>query len=201
MSMRKVILFMVISLDGFIAGENGELDFENQDQEIGGYLIPELLKTVDTMVIGRVLYEGFEQFWPAAAKDPSMPKEIVEFAQWVDDAPKIVFSKTLKKVGWKNSSLESVKTDEDIVKAVKKLKQQPGGDMVLFGGVRLAQTFVRLGLVDEYRFKLQPIILGQGKPLFKNIKDRLNLKLLKSKSFESGVVGLYYVPVGKEKKK
>ncbi|HEX3640806.1 MAG TPA: dihydrofolate reductase family protein, partial [Ktedonobacteraceae bacterium] len=81
------------------------------------------------------------------------------------------------------------------------LKQQSGGDMVLFGGARFAQTFVKLGLIDEYRLKLQPIVLGNGKPLFKDIKDRINLKLIQSKTFDSGVVGLYYQPAGKEKGK
>jgi dihydrofolate reductase len=152
------------------------------------------------MLLGRVLYQGFEQAWPAMAKDPSSPKDLVDFAHWIEDSPKIVFSKTLETVGWKNSRLVSVQDDDDIIQEVKKLKQQSGGDMVLFGGARIAQTFVKLDLIDEYRLKLQPIVLGNGKPLFKDRKDRMNLKLLQSKTFDSGVVGLYYQPVGWEQK-
>src|SRR2546422_6198468 len=111
--MRKVILFMVISLDGFVCGPNGELDWEHQDEEVSRYLIPDLLSTVDTMLLGRVLYQGFEQAWPAMAKDPASPKDLVDFAHWVEDTPKLVFSKTLNKVTWKNSKVISVKDDDD----------------------------------------------------------------------------------------
>jgi dihydrofolate reductase len=186
---------MVYSLDGFVAGENNELDWENQDTEIGGYMIPDLLKTVDTMILGRVLYEGFSQAWPAMAKAPNMPEGIVDFANWVIDSPKIVISKTLKKAEWENSTLINVESDDDIVKEVKKLKEQPGGDIVLFGGVRLAQTLVKLGLVDEYRFKVQPIVLGKGKALFSGVTEQRKLKLTFSKAFKAGVVALYYEPV------
>ena len=185
---------MVYSLDGYIAGPNGELDWENQDTEIGGYLIPELLKTVDTMIIGRVLYEEFFEAWPAMAKDPNMPKEIVDFAYWVEDTPKVVISKTLDKVTWNNSILVNVKNDEDILREVKQLKEQSGGDIVLFGGVRLAQTLVRLGVVDEYRFKFQPIVLGKGKHLFEDLTEQRKLNLTFSKAFKAGVMALYYEP-------
>jgi dihydrofolate reductase len=198
--MRKVVLFMFMSLDGFVCGPNDELDWEIQDEEVGRYLIPDLLSTVDTMLLGRVLYQGFEQAWPAMAKDPSSPSDLVDFAHWVEDSPKIVFSNTLKKAAWKNSMIVPVKDDDDVAKEVAKLKQQPGGDMVLFGGARFAQTLVKTGLIDEYRLKLQPIVLGSGKALFKDSKDRLNLKLMKSKTFTCGVVGLYYHPAGKAEK-
>lgn len=192
--MRKVILFMVVSLDGFVGGSKGELDWEIRDEEVAKYLIPDLLSMVDTMLLGRVLFQGFEQAWPAIASNPSSPKDLVDFAHWIENSPKIVFSKTLEKVGWKDSRLVSVKNNEDIAREVMKLKQQPGGDMVVFGGARFAQTLVHLGLIDEYRFKLQPIALGGGLPLFKDVKSRMNLKLIKSKAFKSGVVGLYYQP-------
>lgn len=183
-----------MSLDGFVGGPNGELDWENQDEEIGKYLIPDFLQTVDSMIMGRVLYQGFEQYWPAAAKDPKNSKELAEFANWVVNSPKIVISKTLEKAEWNNSRLIRVENDDDILQKVTKLKQEEGGDIVLFGGARTAQTLVRLGLVDEYRFKIQSIALGSGLPLFKDIKGRLNLKLIKSKIFDSGVVALYYQP-------
>lgn len=185
---------MVVSLDGFVCGSDGELDWEAKDDEVGRYLIPELLSTVDTMLLGRVLYQGFEQYWPTAATNPSLPPDLIEFAHWVVNSPKVVFSTTLEEVSWNNSRLVKVKNEDDIVQEVQRLKQAEGGDMVLFGGARIAETFVRLGLVDEYRIKLQPIVLGTGRPLFKDIKERMHLKLLKSKGFDSGVVALCYEP-------
>jgi dihydrofolate reductase len=192
--MRKIILFMVLSLDGYVDSAKGGLDWENQDPEIGMDMIPDLLKTVDSMILGRVLYEGFMQAWPAMAKDPNSPKELVEFANWVVDSPKYVVSKSLKKVDGKNARLISVKNDDDVIREVKKLKKEAGGDIVVFGGVRLSQTLVRLGLVDEYRFKLQPVVLGDGKPLFKDLENKIKLELKKSKKYDAGVVSLYYKP-------
>jgi dihydrofolate reductase len=192
--MRKIILFMVYSLDGFVGGPNGELDWEDQNPSISMELIPELLSTVDSVIIGRVLYEGFSQFWPVIAKDAKSPKELVEFANWLVNAPKYVVSKSLDSVSWTNSHLISAQNDEDIIREVKKLKESSGGDLVLFGGARLAQTLVGLNLVDEYRFKLQPVVLGEGVPLFKDLDGMRKLKLTKTKAFEGGVVGLYYEP-------
>src|SRR5438477_10334713 len=123
--------------------------------------------------------------------EPPEPQGAIEFAHWIEDTPKVVFSKTLGKVEWKNSKLVSVKSDDDIAKEVTSLKRQSGGDMVVFGGARFAQTLSRLGLVDEYRLKLQSVALGSGLPLF---KSRVDLKLVKSKAFKSGVVALYYQP-------
>jgi dihydrofolate reductase len=187
--MRKVILFMHLSLDGFVCGPHDELDWATMnDDEIGKFLIPELQKTVDTMLVGRVLYQGFEQYWPAVPKDPKAPPELVEFAQWMDDTPKVVFSNTLKEVKWKNSRLAK----SDPVSTVQQLKKEPGGDMVIFGGAALAAFFTKNNLVDEYRLKLEPVVLGKGKPLFKDLNERVKLKLIRSKAFESGVTGLYY---------
>jgi dihydrofolate reductase len=187
--MRKVILAMNITIDGFISGPNGELDWVTMDEEIDNSVLPDLLSTTDTALIGRVLYQGFANYWPSAeTKNPSLSEGEIEFAHWIDNAPKIVFSKTLEKVEWKNSKL----VKENIVEEVEKLKQQPGKDAVLFGGVNIAQTFISLGLIDEYRLLVSPVVLGSGKPLFKDIKNRLNLKLLKSKTFKSGAVALHY---------
>lgn len=126
------------------------------------------------------------------AKSPSMPKEIVDFAHWIEDTPKVAFSTTLDSVGWKNSRLVRVKADHDIAAEVRKLKQTPGGDMVVFGGARLAQTLAALDLIDEYRFKLEPVLLGNGYRLFQDVKGTAGLELTHSKVFKSGVMGLYY---------
>ncbi|MBX4212516.1 dihydrofolate reductase family protein [Candidatus Pacearchaeota archaeon] len=195
--MRKIILFMVMSLDGYVCGPNGELDWEIRDEEIGRYLIKDFLTTVDSMIMGRVLFEGFHQAWPAMAKDPKSPPDLVEFAHWVENSPKIVFSRSTKTLGWKNSRLITAKDDAEVIREIRKLKSEHGKDMIIFGGARMSQTLVRLGLIDEYRLKVQPIVLGSGQPLFKDIKDRRYLKLIKSKIFDSGVVALYYQPIKK----
>ena len=180
---------MHVSLDGFVCGPNDEMDWMNMsDNSIGEWLIPDLQKTVDTMLVGRVLYQGFEQYWPAVPENPQSPKDMVEFARWMNDTPKVVFSNTLKEVKWKNSSLAK----SDPITTVKKLKQEPGGDMVIFGGAFLAAYFVKQHLVDEYRIKLEPVMLGQGKSLFKDVTDRQKLKLIRSKVFDSGVAAIYY---------
>ncbi len=104
--MRKVILFMHVSVDGFVCGPNDEMDWVTMnDGKIGEYLIPELQKTVDTMLVGRVLYQGFQQYWPTVPENPNSPAELVEFAHWMINTPKVVFSNTLKELNWKNSRL------------------------------------------------------------------------------------------------
>src|SRR5262249_11550670 len=142
---------------------------------------------------GRKTYQGFENYWPAVPKDPSSPKELVEFAHWMENAPKIVFSKTLDKVEWTNSTLAK----GDIAEEVAKLKQQPGNDMVIFGGAGIVSSFVEQGLIDEYRLKVHPVVLGSGLPLWQSVKERRNLKLTQAKAFDTGVVALYYQPDNK----
>jgi len=178
--MRKVILHMMASLDGFIEGPNKELDWHAWDDEMEKYA-DDLLSTVDAILLGRVAYELFADYWPSA-KDSITPKMI--------NLPKIVFSKTLEKVEWKNSRL----VKENIAEEMSKMKQQPGKDLVLFGGAGIASTFIKLGLIDEYRIIVNPVVLGRGNPLFKGLKDKLNLKLLKTKTYSSGNVILYYQP-------
>ncbi|SOD98005.1 Dihydrofolate reductase [Spirosoma fluviale] len=188
-SMRKVILFMHVSLDGFVCGPNGEQDWMTMDDdEVGHYLIPDLQKTVDTMLVGRVLYQGFASFWPTVTNNPETPPELVDFANWMNTTPKVVFSKTLTTVDWQNARLAKA----DVATEIATLKQQPGGDMVVFGGAEFVSSLAKLDLVDEYRIKLEPIVLGTGKALFKDVTERIKLTLTKAKSFDSGVVGLYY---------
>ena len=178
--MRKVILHMMVSLDGFIEGPNKELDWHAWDDEMEKYA-DDLLSTVGAILLGRVAYQLFADYWPSA-KDSITPK--------MNNLPKIVFSKTLEKVEWKNSRLVKYNIAEEI----QKLKQQPGKDLVLFGGAGIASTFIKLGLIDEYRIIVNPVVLGRGNPLFNGLKDKLNLKLLKTKTYSSGNVILCYQP-------
>lgn len=187
--MRKLILFMHVSLDGFVCGPNNEQDWMTMDDhEMGEFMASDFQKTVDTMLVGRVLYEGFASFWPTVPAMPNTPPELVDFAHWMINTPKIVFSKTLQTVDWTNSRL----AQHDLAEEVAQIKQQPGGDIIVFGGASLVAALAGQNLIDEYRIKLEPIILGTGKPLFALINDRVKLKLTRSKAFSSGVVGLYY---------
>jgi dihydrofolate reductase len=185
--MRKVTLQMLVTLDGFIAGPKGELDWFLMDEEMWK-AENDLLRTVDTALFGRVAYQEFANYWPAAGKNPSSPKNEIDFAQWIEKTAKIVFSKTLEQAEWNNSRL----VKEKIAEEISKLKQQPGMDLLIFGGAGIAQTFMNLGLLDEYRLRVHPIILGRGIPLFKDLNDRHKLKLIKARTFQSGVVELFY---------
>jgi dihydrofolate reductase len=188
--MRKVILSEMISLDGFFAGPNGEIDWHIVDEEFNQYAI-DLLNTVDTILFGRVTYQLFESYWPAAATNPSTSKSDLEIAHKINNITKVVFSKTLKKTEWKNTKL----IKEIIAEMILKMKRQPGKNIVIYGSGSIASTFMNLGLIDDYLLFVNPVVLGSGKPLFKNIKDRHNLLLANTKTFKSGVVLLDYQPV------
>ena len=184
--MRKVILSMMVSLDGFIEGPNRELDWTIVDKEIDTYA-DDLLSTVDAILLGRRTYQLFVGFWPTATTE----EEII--ADKMNEIPKIVFSRTLDKAPWgKWNTARLVR--ENIVEEISNMKKQPGKNMVIFGGANLAQTFMQHDLIDEYRLLVQPIVLGSGTPLFKSGSDRIHLNLLKTQKFNSGVVGLYYQP-------
>jgi dihydrofolate reductase len=189
--MRKVILSNMVTLDGFFEGPNKELDWHIVDMGLNHYA-NDLLSNVDALLFGRVTYQLMADYWPAAATNPSTPKSDLEIADKMNNLPKIVFSKTLQEVKWNNSRL----VKENIAEEISKMKQQPGKDMVIFGSGSIVSTFMQHGLIDEYRIIVNPVVLGNGKPLFKGIKDKQNLKLLKTRVFGSGVVILYYQPIG-----
>jgi dihydrofolate reductase len=183
--MRKVILFNMVTLDGFFEGPNGEIDWHKVDEEFNQFAIDQL-NSVDVLLFGRVTYELMASYWPtpaATADDPIV-------AEKMNTMPKIVFSRTLEKAEWNNTRL----VKENVVEEITRLKQQPGQDLIIFGSADLTATFIQYGLIGEYRIMVNPVVLGNGKPLFKGIKDKFNLKLLKTKTFRSGNVLLYYQP-------
>ncbi len=187
--MRNVILSMHISLDGFIAGPNGELDWATMSAEMDNSLMPAMMAQADTCLIGRVLYEGFLSYWPdAQSKNPHLSQAEIEFSRWIEQVDKVVFSSTLEQAEWHNSRL----VRGDLAGEVQRLKQQPGKDIVVFGGVRLAQQLVRLGLVDVFDLVLNPVILGEGQPLFTDPAARQDLDLLTCQAFEGKAVALRY---------
>ncbi len=181
--MRKLIADMMMSLDGYFEGPNREIDWFVRDKDMEKLSI-EQLHEVDTILLGRAAYELFAKYWPtpaAAAENPAITSAL-------NALPKVVFSKTLKNVGWNNSRLVKERVAEEIFK----LKGQAGKDMVMYGGAGLLASLSRLGLIDEYRLRINPIILGGGRPLFQDVRASLNLKLLKAETLASGVVNLFY---------
>lgn len=185
--MRKLVLFMHMSLDGFAADTNRGLDFLTYDGELQQWA-DELVKTVGSPVYGRTTYQLMESYWPTVLKDPNAGKRSLEHAQWVENVPKIVFSRTLNEVSWNNTQL----IKDNVAEEVNKLKQQPGKDLVIFGSPGLSAAFMNMGLIDEYKLTVHPIILGSGISVFTNNKTRSRLKLLDSKTLQSGVVTLHY---------
>ena len=183
--MRKVIFQMMVSLDGYFEGPNKEIDWHVVDAEFNEYAV-DLLNSADALLFGRVTYELMASYWPS----PSATTDDPIIADKMNNLPKVVFSRTLDKVDWKNSRL----VKENIAEEVSKLKQQPGKDLAVFGSSNLALTLVQHGLIDEYRIIVNPVVLGNGHPLFKGLKERLNLRLLKTKTFQSGNVMLFYQP-------
>ena len=183
--MRKVILFNLITLDGFFAGPNGEIDWHHVDEEFNEFAA-EQLDSTDGLMFGRVTYQLMASYWPTEAAltdDPIITGKM-------NAMPKIVFSRTLAKAEWNNTRL----VKENIAEEISKLKQQPGRDLFLFGSADLAATLTQLGLIDEYRIIVNPVVLGSGKPLFKDVQHRLELKLVKTRTFRNGNVLLYYQP-------
>lgn len=185
--MRKLVLFAHISLDGFAGDKNGGLGFLSYNEELQQFA-EELVKTVGTPVYGKNTYELMAGYWPTVLKNPDADKHSLAHAQWVHDVPKIVFSTTLPSADWNNTTL----IKENLVEEVNKLKQQSGKDLVIFGSPGLAKSLMNLGLIDEYKLTLHPIVLGEGNSLFDGNTHLSKLKLLESKTLGSGVVTLHY---------
>jgi dihydrofolate reductase len=184
--MRKVILAMQMSLDGFIEGPNGEMDWLVGSEEDWKEMFKDL-ESVDTPLLGRKMYPGYAAYWRSFLTNVSSPKDDLRYAKLADKSQHIVFSKTLTTVKWKNTRIAI-----DPLAEINQLKKQPGNDIVIWGGSELAATFINLALVDRYRITLNPTILGGGKPMFNNISQRRKLKLLESRPMKSGATILWY---------
>jgi dihydrofolate reductase len=181
--MRKLIAAMNMTLDGFC-----DHTAMIADDEIHQHY-NELLGNAGTLLYGRITYQLMESYWPTVVKNPTGNKPMDEFAVLIDNISKIVFSRTLKNVDWKNTKLKK----EVIKEEVLELKRQSGKN-ILVGSPSLIVALTQLYLIDEYQLGVQPTVLGSGLPLFKNVKDRVNLKLLKTKTFGCGAVIFYYEP-------
>ena len=177
--MRKIVLMMTVSLDGFIEGPNREIDWHMVDDELHRHVNDEL-RAMGAFLSGRVTYELMAGFWPTADSDPSSTGPMVEFAGIWREKPKIVFSRTLQRADWNTTILRDVVPEE-----IMALKAEPGGDVVL-GGADLAAAFMRHDLIDEYRLYVHPVVIGQGKRLFTPSDARVQLRLIETRTFGNG---------------
>lgn len=183
--MRKLTILNRISLDGFFAGPNGEINWFIHDPEVDK-AAHEMMHP-DTLLLGRVTYQMFEGYWPAVGRDPDAPVEARRTADELAHMNKVVFSKTLEEVTWENASL----IKGGILDTVRELKQGEGPDITIFGSGSVIQQLAKAGLIDEYLLIVTPIVLGKGKPLFENV-ELISLKLLDARNFKSGNVLLHY---------
>jgi dihydrofolate reductase len=156
---------------------------------MAGYAF-EQLGEIDTILAGRVTYEGMAGHWPQAAGDPGSSLQEQAFAERMNKLPKVIFSRTLEKAEWNNSRIVKDNIPEEILR----MKQEAGKDMIIWGGAGIVSTFVKLGLIDEYRFCIAPVIIGRGMPFSKEVRKNMSLRLVKAKTFSNGVLLLYYRP-------
>jgi dihydrofolate reductase len=185
--MKKIISFMHISLDGFVAGPNGEMNWIKVDQEIFDHVGKRISKS-DTALYGRVTYEMMESYWPTAADQPDASKHDIEHSKWYSKVHKVVLSKSMKGADRNNTTIIS----DNIPDRVNEIKKQAGEDILLFGSPTATHSLMQQNLIDGYWLFVNPIILGKGIPLFVDIKDKIKLKLLTTRQFDSGVIELSY---------
>jgi dihydrofolate reductase len=184
---------MMVSLDGYYEGPNHDLSWHVVDQEFNRFAADQL-RQISTLIFGRVTYQAFEDYWPKAGGDPATSKENLEIVRMINNVEKIVFSRTLANVketdDWKNVRLLREAQPEEI----KRLKQSSGKDIALFGSNDLATYLLRMGLIDELRIMVNPVVLGKGNALFRGMTDYAKLRLLRTKTFRSGNILHYYRP-------
>ena len=183
--MSRIIYSMSVSLDGYVETPTRDIGWTAPDDELHAFF-NDMARATGTFLHGRRMYELMSAYWPTADEDPSAPPVIADFARIWREKPKVVFSKTLESVAWNSRLARDVIPEE-----IARMKQQPGDDMSV-DGPTLAATFIRLGLVDEYGLFVFPIVLGGGTPFFPPLDHPLNLKLVETRTFSSGVVYLRY---------
>jgi dihydrofolate reductase len=189
---RKVILQEFVTLDGLAAGENGSVDFvpasTNGDESLGQRQI-DFMDSIDTILLGRLTYEMFSEYWPAVTSGDDKP-----FADKINAIPKIVFSRTLDGAPWGDWGDAQIR--EDAAKEIAALKRRSGKDMVIWGSLSLAQSLMADRLIDEYQIIICPVVLGTGRPLFKKQSDAHGLELVDTRTFDRGTALLSYTTHG-----
>lgn len=176
--MRKVIAFNFMTLNGYFKGPNGDISWNNHGKEENEFAA-ENLKAGSTLLFGRVTYDMMASFWPTPIAAQSSPA----VAEGMNNADKIVFSRKMKNADWNNTKV----VNDNIVDEVKKMKQMPGKDMTLLGSGSILTQLAEHGLIDEYQIMVDPVAIGEGTPIFKNIKRKLDLKLTKTRTFKDGI--------------
>ena len=185
--MRKINSFMHISLDGFVAGPNGEMDWIKINQDIFDYGAKRISES-DTALYGRTTFQMMEAYWPTAADKPNATKHDIEHSQWYSKIHKIVLSKSLKNEDWINTTIIS----DNLLVEINEIKQQPGSEILIFGSPTATHSLMQLDLIDGFWLFVNPIILGKGIPLFADIKEKIKLNLLTTRQFTCGVTELNY---------
>lgn len=185
--MRTLKLQVQISVDGYIAGPNGEMDWMvwDWDDALKQY-VGDLTAPVDCIVLGRNLAEGFIPHWEAVAADPENPE--VDAGKKFTDTPKVVFSKTLEESKWDNTVLAK----GDLLDEINKLKNQDGSDIIAYGGAGFVSSLIKHGFIDEYHLLVNPTAIGAGMPIFNELQGKQDLELVQSKAFDCGIVLLNY---------
>lgn len=185
--MKKLKLQVQISVDGFVCGLNGEMDWLNWNwsDDIKNY-VTDLTKSMDTIILGRKLAEGFIPYWADVKSKPEHTEH--EAGKIFTDTPKYVFSKTLTESLWDNTSI----VNGDLLNEVQKLKQQTGKDIIAYGGAGFVSSLIKEGLIDEYNLFINPAAIGKGKPIFAELNAKQNLSLVESKAFDCGINLLKY---------
>jgi len=179
---------MHISLDGFVAGPNGEMNWITVNEEIFDH-VGKRIGTTDTALYGRVTYEMMEGYWPQAGNKPNASKHDIDHSTWYNGAHKIVLSKTLEGSDLPNTTIIS----DNLANRINEIRQQEGSEILLFGSPTATHALIQQGLIDGYWLFVNPVVLGRGIPLFTEVKDKTKLKLLNTRQFTSGVTELSYV--------
>jgi len=186
--MGKIISFMHISLDGFVAGQNGEMDWIKVDEEIFDYVGNRISKS-DTALYGRLTYQMMESYWPTAADHPTASRHDIEHSKWYGKVQKVVLSKTINNAGLINTEIIS----ENLTDRIKEIKQQTDTEILLFGSPTATHSLIQQNLIDGYWLFVNPVILGRGIPLFVDVKEKIKLSLLDTRQFDCGVTALSYI--------
>ena len=185
--MRKLVLFVHVSLDGFVAGPNGEMNWIHADDEIFEYAGKRIEKT-DAALYGRVTYQMMEDYWPKAADKPNASNHDIEHSGWYNRVEKIILSKTLQSLDKANTKVIGT----DLQTEISKIKQSKGSEILIFGSPSAAHALMEHDLIDDYWLFVNPVLIGKGISLFKNIGSKQKLKMTGYKAFSSGVICLQY---------
>ncbi|HET6779093.1 MAG TPA: dihydrofolate reductase family protein [Gemmatimonadales bacterium] len=199
--MRRILMFNHVTLDGYFAGADGNLTWIVPDEGIDRDAV-QRMPSIDTILLGRRTYQLFEAFWPHAVDDSATASDphdssrrsptLRSMAVWINETTKLVFSRSLKKVTWKNSRI----IREIDPRAIEVMKGERGKDMIVFGSGSVVSELTRHRLIDEYQFVLNPVLLGSGKPMMESVSKRVKLDLIEAKEFSSGNLVLRYAAEG-----